>query len=430
MALKFLRLQRQQELLQARRAELVSKQEELQEAATGLEEALNEAETDEDLLLIDEKISAHATGEEALAEELAEVEAQLEELGEQLEEQRAKSEVTQVREAPQKREDARMTNVVSSARRVQNDWERRERMATALQDSSVRIFFENVQNLVLKRAVNDTELLIPETVINMIEIDMQDLGVVLGLVTRQNLQGTGRIVMAGDTPTAIWTEMCAEIPELSLSFNMMEVDGYKVSGFVPVCNAVLEDSFINLAVHVQQQLATSIARALDTAIVQGEGATSKQPEGIVPSLDASHKLTVAADWVNILRAFAKLPDDARSITAIMTRATYYTYFVEQTLTATADGRIVAQPAVESPRLPDGTPVRFVKKSVLEDGEMLLGDFSRYLLVQRAGLQLAYSEHQRFIQDQTLFRGTARYDGKTLKNEYWLHFTLTAPTGGN
>lgn len=43
-------------------------------------------------------------------------------------------------------------------------------------------------------------------------------------------------------------EVYAElINELSLGFNDIEVDGYKVSGFFKMCNAILEDNDVNLA---------------------------------------------------------------------------------------------------------------------------------------------------------------------------------------
>ena len=44
------------------------------------------------------------------------------------------------------------------------------------------------------------------------------------------------------------------------------------------------------------------------------------------------------------------------------------------------------------------------------GDIIFGYFDLYLLAQRAGAQLAQSEHVRFIEDQTVFKGTARYDG--------------------
>ena len=40
---------------------------------------------------------------------------------------------------------------------------------------------------------------------------------------------------------------------------------------------------------------------------------------------------------------------------------------------------------------------------------LLGS-DAYLLAERAGTTLGQSEHVRFLEDQTVFKGTARYDG--------------------
>lgn len=40
-----------------------------------------------------------------------------------------------------------------------------------------------------------------------------------------------------------------------------------------------------------------------------------------------------------------------------------------------------------------------------------GHFENYLLAERAGKKFAQSEHAFFLQDQTAFKGTARYDGQ-------------------
>ena len=43
--------------------------------------------------------------------------------------------------------------------------------------------------------------------------------------------------------------------------------------------------------------------------------------------------------------------------------------------------------------------------------MIVGGFGDlYLLAEREGASVAQSEHVRFIEDQTVFKGTARYDG--------------------
>jgi HK97 family phage major capsid protein len=52
----------------------------------------------------------------------------------------------------------------------------------------------------------------------------------------------------------------------------------------------------------------------------------------------------------------------------------------------------------------------VELPFIPDNDIIGGYGSLYLLAERAGAQLAVSEHVKFIEDQTVFRGTARYDG--------------------
>ena len=47
---------------------------------------------------------------------------------------------------------------------------------------------------------------------------------------------------------------------------------------------------------------------------------------------------------------------------------------------------------------------------IPDNVIIGGYGDLYLLAERAGTTLAQSEHVRFIEDQTVFKGTARYDG--------------------
>ena len=47
---------------------------------------------------------------------------------------------------------------------------------------------------------------------------------------------------------------------------------------------------------------------------------------------------------------------------------------------------------------------------IPDNVIIAGYFELYLLAERAGQKFAQSEHVRFLQDQTVMKGTARYDG--------------------
>ena len=59
----------------------------------------------------------------------------------------------------------------------------------------------------------------------------------------------------------------------------------------------------------------------------------------------------------------------------------------------------------------------------------------YLLAEREGTALDQSEHVQFIQDNTVFRGTARYDGRPVFGEAFVAINISqadlaaAPTAG-
>src|SRR5690625_7961510 len=113
------------------------------------------------------------------------------------------------------------------------------------------------------------------------------------------------------------------------------------------------------------------------------------------------------------------------VIAVMKRSTYYSKLAPQTFLPTADGRLVVQTA-QSPRLPDGT--RIVFSQYAPDDTIVLGDFKKYLLGERAGAKLAVSTDVRFIQDQTVLKGTARYDGMPIYSGAFVVITITEGAG--
>ena len=52
----------------------------------------------------------------------------------------------------------------------------------------------------------------------------------------------------------------------------------------------------------------------------------------------------------------------------------------------------------------------VELDFIPDGDVVGGYGDLYLLAERAGAAIGQSEHARFVEDQTIFKGTARYDG--------------------
>ena len=66
---------------------------------------------------------------------------------------------------------------------------------------------------------------------------------------------------------------------------------------------------------------------------------------------------------------------------------------------------------------------------MADGDIAFGYPELYTLVQRSGTQVGQSEHVKFLEDRTVFKGTARYDGKPVIAEGFgiLNIAGTAPT---
>ena len=85
----------------------------------------------------------------------------------------------------------------------------------------------------------------------------------------------------------------------------------------------------------------------------------------------------------------------------------YTALAAACVTTDAQGRIVTG-------VVDTMPVVGGAIEVLDfipDNVIIGGYFDLYTLAERAGQKFATSEHYRFVQDQTVFKGTARYDGQ-------------------
>lgn len=431
-----LRINRELQLREAELRALEEKSAELKTREEGLEQSLTEAVSQEDLDLVDQGIQALGEEQTQHSSETDRVKQEIEKLQRELRDLDSRQ-----REAKQtlrnNREEKGMEALDQKTREYMGNLSVREAYGTLMQREEVREFFSALHDVALnKRAIASADLTIPEVVVNRIRMRMGDYGALYGEVEVLQLNGTARVVMDGEIPEAIWTEMCDTLQELGLGFKAVELDGYKLGGFVPVCNAILEDSFISLAAYVEDRLARAIVKGRDNAILNGTGATGHQPIGIVPSIIDANKVTVTDAADNIPKIMESLglidtgEDDVGEIIAVMRRQTYYSQIMPHQILSTAAGTIAA-PSINSPYIA-GAGLRVVFSQYAPANAVILGEFKKYLLGERMGIQIARSEHVRFIEDQTVFKATARYDGKPIdldedgKTASFALITLPAP----
>lgn len=426
MALKALMLRKKIDGKKKELEALRAKEEGFQTREAELEAAINEAETDEEMSTIEENVtalnderSANQTAIESLESEIGELENELAEE----ERQQNTTPPEEPKKAPAEREAQKMATPEK-----RNRFGLTEEFVTR---ENVQHFLGEVRTCIKeKRTLNNVGLTIPQEFLGYIRENVINYSKLYRHVNVRRLSGEGRMVVMGTVPEAIWTECCARLNEIDLGFNDVEVDCNKLGAYFAVCNAILEDSDIALAAELIAALSQAIGLALDKAILYGTG--NKMPLGIVTRLaqssqpgdypatarpwvdyHTSHVLTIANSVTGVALFQTLLLDAgvtsnkyARGEKVWCMNETTYTWLKAQGLSINAAGAIVS--GVEGSMPVVGGIVEVL--DFIPNYNIVGGYFDLYLLAERAGVQIAQSTEYKFLDDQTVFKGTARYDG--------------------
>lgn len=408
-------------------AELRTAAAELEKREKELESDINEAKTEEEKAAVEKAVNQFEQDKAENEKSISELETEIADMEKELDA------VEQKQQTPQTEgnsdDETRKGNVKMKTRLKFFDMNVQERDAFFANDA-VKSWLERVREMGKnQRSITGAELLIPEVALDLIKETTLKYSKLYKHVNVKSVPGKARQNVMGAIPEAIWTEMCSTLNELNLTFNNVEVDGYKVGGFIAICNAVLEDSDIALATEIISALGQAIGYALDKAILYGTG--TKMPLGIVTRLTQAAKpsgySTTARAWANLttsnVLAISGKTDAALFKELVIAsgnaKADYshgemfwamnektFTKLVANALTINAAGAIVTGQNGTMPVI--GGAIE--KLSFIPDDVIIGGYGDLYLLAERAGTAISQSEHVRFIEDQTVFKGTARYDG--------------------
>ena len=400
-----------------------------------LEQAINETETDEQREAVAdevEKFDADKTEHEA---KVAELEREIEELEGQLAdmERNAPKPTTKTNEKIERSKT--LTINIRTLPRNQRAFD-----AIPAEERSAILAREDVKNFLTQlrsmkgqtRAVSGGELLIPVVMLDLVAENMYRYSKLLNRVRVRMVNGEARQTIAGLVPEAVWQEMCGAINELTFQFNQITLDGYKVAGYIPMCNALLEDNDVNLASWLVEMLSEAIGLAIDKAILYGKGASYKMPLGIVTRLAQSSKPSGYPDnapaWVDLHTSnlksisaaktgaefWADLQVDAGACYTKYSRGEMFWAMNSKTfallkskaITFTASGDVVSN-------IYGLLPIVTGDIDILEfmpDGDIIGGYGDLYLFAQRSGMAIESSREVQFIQDNTVIRGKMRADG--------------------
>lgn len=437
MALKTMMLRRIIEKKKEELEQLRAKDADFSVRESELETAISEAETEEQEAAVAEEVDkydaekkAHEDAKIALSSEIEGLEADLD----------AAEEAAPTRSNPEMKHKERTVihmndiniRALPMSKRAFDALPMEQRKAIVERDDTKEFFTQLRTMKGQNRAVTGAELTIPVVFLDLISENMFRYSKLLNRVRLRNVSGEARQTIAGTVPEAVWTEMCGAINELTFVFNQITLDGFKVAGFVPVCNSILEDNDIGLASWIVEMLSESIGLAMDKAILYGKGTASKMPLGIVTRLAQTSKPADypanAPDWVdlhtsNILKVdstedpipfWAALAVAAGNTFTRYSRGRQFWAMNSKThaklrsklIAFNYEGSLIAQ-------YPGVMPVVDGDIDVLEfipDGDIIGGYGDLYLLAMRAGMTIESSREVQFIQDNTVFKGKQRADG--------------------
>jgi HK97 family phage major capsid protein len=432
MALKVLMLRKKLGEKNKELAELRKKSEEFETREADLEKSIEEAETDEEKKAVDtaildfekDKTDSEVTAK-ALETEIVEIETEIEGLERSAPKSEAKTEVN----ANEREEVKHMhTRKFFGMAPEQRD--------AFFAREEVKGFISELRTL-KTRGITNGSLTVPEVMLEVLRNNMEKYSKLIKYVNVKPVGGIARQNIIGAVPEGVWMEATGALNELDMALNQIEVDGYMVGGILWVPNSLLEDSDIALGAEVMAQLGQACGKGLDRGLLYGTGV--KMPLGISTRLAQtaapSNWGTYAPTWTdlhttNILKLnidattgaafFASLiaalgvakPDYSDGAAFwVMNRKTHIK-LMTKALAFDAAAALVAGVNNQMPII--GGDI--VELEMVGDNEIIGGFGKVYLLAERAGAKVDSSEHAKFKEMLTGFRGYARYDGMPVFGE--------------
>jgi HK97 family phage major capsid protein len=233
--------------------------------------------------------------------------------------------------------------------------------------------------------------------------------------------------VAGDTAflgglVARWTEEAAGLTESEPAFKQIDLTAHELSGYTKVSNALLADNAVGLEALLLNLFGRAIGWYEDQAFLRGNGVG--KPFGVLNSGALISVTRSGASAFALADAAAML---ARLLPGYDPRTTVWAIHPSVlskliTMSSTAGNVVWIDNARQRPQMVlFGIPVAVSEKlpSLNTLGDVLLLDLRHYLVGDRQQIEIAYSEHVAFLNNQGVWRFVARLDGQP-----WLRSAVT------
>ena len=421
-----------------------------------LERDIADAQTDEERSVVSAAVDAFEQERSTNAAEIARVQQAIDAINDEI---RSLEDAQTPPPASQPNNDPGATNHKRSVQPMPIiDTERRwfglsyqQRDALLAQDSTKEFLQRFRQLRAQQNSATGAELGIPTEFMQILRDLTYQNSKLWPYIHSESIRGNARQNIVGTGAEAVWSEMLANINEITLDFTQLEMDGYMLAGYMAISNAVLQDdSDLQLLTSILNAMGEANARAMDKAIVYGTG--KKMPVGFITRLAASAK----PDWWN---------NDQGDFSDLHS-SHILKLDIDSTSGAAFFGTLIESLGIADPKYSDGrvfwvmnrkTHIKLMAKALAFDASAALaaginntfpiiggdivelefmadndiaGGFGSLMrMVEREGMSIASSDIPLFLRNMTVFRSIGRYDGKPARGEAFVlvNFHNTQPT---
>ena len=270
---------------------------------------------------------------------------------------------------------------------------------------------------------------LPKTVFDRVFEDLRKDHPILSEIAFVNTTGVSEwILRVDDVEAAWWGPLCEEIKKkLDTGFKTIQTTLYKVSAYVPVCNAMLALGPEWLDRYVREILTESIALAMEKYIIAGDGKDG--PVGIIKKLEdvsggvhQDKEAVALADFSpesigsQILAPLAKGKNGLGRLLLVVNSQDYYNKFYSLFNIQDGDGKYANQ------NLPfDG---KVIISNYMPEGKMAVGEARNYFMGVGSELKIEHSDEYRFLEQQRVYISYQYANGTPRKDEDFIVFDIT------
>lgn len=265
-----------------------------------------------------------------------------------------------------------------------------------------------------KQALNDVDVVMPETIINSVFDELRTNHPLLSKLSATTVTGLTRMMMnTNGEQRATWGKLTAKIiEELTSGFKEVDVTQDKLSAFLPVSKAMLDLGPAWLDNYVREVLYEALANGLEYGIVRGTGKDEpigmmrQVGDGVVVTggeypMKESIKMTALdiEQMGNVTAIMARNDKgQARTVTGLIMLVNPVDYFrrvLPATRMLTPDGNYASVLPVDA---------EIIQSAAVPEGKVVYGMAPKYFLgvgMARNG-RIEYSDEYRFLEDERVY----------------------------